>query len=204
MTDQFGRAGRRADYARLLHELLVEHGLSPLDGSARKIIDEKVAEVAAGSGVTEAVALGHLSREVVVELGISTADKWHASQVADEVASALEVDVPTTAAAQLVMGLSMAVGQLVREAYGGLPASIGEPLDALCEFGAALRAPARGMDMSDARVSLQTLSVAHRALRRAAAGVSDGSVAVVIGDDSRPEFAKQLDDDAELAKALQP
>ena len=204
MTDQFGRAGRRADYARLLHQTLVEHSLSPLDGSARAIIDGKVAEGAAESGLTEAAALGHLSREIVVELAVSMANGWHASQVADEVASALEVDVPATAAAQLVMGLAMAVGQLVREAYGDLPASVGEPLDALCELGAALRAPTRGSDTADAQVSLQTLSVAHRALLRAAAGVADGSVPVVLADGSRPQFARQLEDDAELAKALQP
>lgn len=33
----------------------------------------------------------------------------------------------------------MAVDQLVREAFGELPAAAGEPLDAIAEFGIALR-----------------------------------------------------------------
>ena len=39
------------------------------------------------------------------------------------------------------VGFAMDVGRLVREAYGDRPASVGEPLDALYELGAALRAP---------------------------------------------------------------
>lgn len=118
-------------------------------------------------------------------------------------ASAFEVDVPASAAARLVMGLAMAVGQLVPEANGDLPASVGEPPDALCELGAALRTPTGGPGAVDAHVSLQTLSVAHSALLRAAAGVADGSVPVVLADGSRPRFARQLLDDTDLAKALQ-
>lgn len=41
--------------------------------------------------------------------------------MADEAAGELAVPVPAADTAQLVMGLAMAVGQIVREAYGDRP-----------------------------------------------------------------------------------
>lgn len=204
MADRFGRAGRRADCARLLQATLVEHGMAPLDGSARAVIDARVAEVAAELGMSEAAALRHFTDQQVVELAVNTANTWHAAQVAEEVAGGLVVDVPATAAARLVMGLAMAVGQMVREVYGDLPTSAGEPLDALCELGAALQTATQTSVVREAVVTLQTLGVAHRTLRRAAVGVADGTVPVVVADSARPQFAKQLSEDARLAKDLQP
>ena len=204
MADQFGRAGRRASLARLLHDTLVTHGMTPLDGAARAIIDEKLAQVAAEMGVSEAAALRLVDADMVVALAVNTADAWHAANVADEVAGGIAVRVPAADAAQLVMALAMAVGQLVREAYGELPASAGEPLDALGELGAALRAAAEVDDLVNAEVTLETLATAQRALLRAAAGVADGTVSVVVADSARPQFARQLLADAELAERLQP
>ena len=204
MADRFGRAGRRADFARLLHSTLVGHGMAPLDGSARAAIDARVAQVAAELGMNEAAALRHFTDQQVVELAVNTANTWHAAHVAEEVAGGLVVDVPATAAARLVMGLVMAVGQMVREVYGDLPASVGEPLDALCELGAALRTATQTSEVREGEVTLQTLSVAHRTLRRAADGVVDGTVQVIVADSARSQFAQQLCDDAQLAKDLQP
>ena len=101
------------------------------------------------------------------------------------------------------MGLAMAVGQMVRQVYGELPASVGEPLDALCELGSALRTT-RQADAPPVPLTLQTLTIAHRTLRVAADGVADGTVPVVAPDSARPKFAAQLYDDARLAKELQP
>lgn len=204
MADHFGRAGRRADLARILHATLVEHGMAPRDGAARAIIDQKVAQVAAELGVSEAAALKHVADRMVIELAVNTANTWHASQVADEVASGVVVPVPASDAGQLVIGLAMAVGQMVREAYGELPASVGEPLDALGELGAALRAAAEAEPALLAEVTLETLSTAQRTLRAAASGVADGTVPVVIADSARPQFARQLRADSELARRLQP
>jgi hypothetical protein len=114
------------------------------------------------------------------------------------------VSVPAADAGQLVMGLAMAVGQMVREAYGELPASAGEPLDALGELGAALRAATQPESGLHAEVTLEVLSTAQRTLRRAAAGVADGTVPVIVADSARPRFARQLLADAELAERLQP
>jgi hypothetical protein len=173
MTDQFGKAGRRAALARLLHDTLVDQGLAPLDGSARPLIDLRVAEVAADLGVSEAVALRGFRDEDVVVLARSTAAEWHAAAAAEDAAGSIDVQVPAASAAQLVMGLAMAVGQLIREVYGDLPASVGQPLDALCELGSFLRHAAEpGAPM--AANSLQTLAIAHRALESAAQGVADG------------------------------
>lgn len=204
MTDQFGRAGRRADLARLLHAALIDHGVTPLDGAARAMIDKKVAQVAADLRLSEAAALKHFHDRDVVKLAANTANAWHASQVVEDAAGGVLVTVPAAAAGQLVMGLAMAVGQMVREVYGELPAAAGEPLDALCHLGAALRAAIEPHASLEADVPLQTLTIAHRTLRLAAAGVADGSVPVVVADTERPQFAKQLHDDAQLAKELQP
>lgn len=204
MADQFGRPGRRADLARILHSAWVDHGMDPLDGAARVVIDQKVAQVAADLGVSEAAALKHMDDRMVIELAVNTAQTWHASQVADEVAGGVAVPVPAADAGQLVMGLAMAVGQMLRQAYGELPASAGEPLDALGELGAALR-EATGIEPAlIAQVSFKTLSTAERTLRRAAAGVADGTVQVVVADSARPQFGRQLLADSELARRLQP
>lgn len=85
MSDQFGRAGRRADLARLLQASLMERGCSVGRGGAA-MIDEKVAQVASRLGMSEAAALKHFRDREVVELAVNTADAWHASQVAEEVA----------------------------------------------------------------------------------------------------------------------
>lgn len=204
MVDHFGRAGRRAELARLLHHTLITHGMSPRDGAARAMIDEKVAQVAAELGVSETGALRQFDDDMVIALGVNTANAWHAANVANEVAGGFEVQVPAADAAQLVMALAMAVGQLVRETFGELPASAGEPLDALGELGDALRSATGGEGALQAEVTLETLSTAQRALRRAAAGVADGTVPVVVQDSARPQFARQLLADAELAQRLQP
>lgn len=204
MADQFGRPGRRADLARILHSTWVDHGMAPLDGAARGIIDQKVAQVAADLGVSEAAALKNIDDRMVIELAVNAAHTWHASLVADEVAGGVAVPVPVADAGQLVMGLAMAVGQMVREVYGELPVSAGEPLDALGELGAALREATAAEPALHAEVSLGTLSIAERALRTAAAGVADGTVPVVVADSARPQFARQLLADAELTRRLQP
>lgn len=204
MADQFGRAGRRADLARILHATLAEHGMAPRDGAARAIIDQKVAQLAAELGVGEAAALKQVDDRMIIELAVSTANTWHAAKVADEVASGVVVPVPAAEAGQLVMGLAMAVGQMVREAYGELPASAGEPLDALAALGVALRAATEAEPGLLLDVTLETLTTAQRTLREAAAGVEDGSVSVVIADAARPQFARQLLADSELARRLQP
>jgi predicted transcriptional regulator len=178
--------------------------MSPRDGAARAIIDQKVRQVAAELGVSEAAALNHVDDRKVIELAVSTANTWHASKTADEVASGVVVRVPVPDAGQLVMGLAMAVGQMVREAYGELPASAGEPLDALGELGAALRVATEAERGLLAEVTLETLSTAQRTLQAAAAGVADGTVPVVIVDAARPQFARQLLADSELAQRLQP
>jgi hypothetical protein len=113
------------------------------------------------------------------------------------------VQVPAESAAQVVMGLAMAVGQLIRQPYGELPASAGQPLDALCELGSAVR-DAANPQTPMAETSLQTLTIAHRALETAAQGVADGTVPVVIPEQDRPPFAKQHFEDAQLARDLQP
>lgn len=204
MADHFGRAGRRAELARVLHATLVAHGMAPLDGSARATIDERVAQVASELGMSEVAALRHFNERDVAELAVNTANEWHAAQVAEEVAGDLLVAVPASAAGQLVMGLAMAVGQMVREVYGDLPASAGEPLDALCQLGSALRAATEPHETLLADVTLQTLTIAHRTLRVAAAGVADGTVPVIVAESARPQFARQLAEDAQLAKELQP
>jgi hypothetical protein len=134
MPDQFGRPGRRADLARLLHATLIEHGTAPLDGAAGTMIDEKVEQVASELGISEAAALKQLDDHLVIALATNTAHNWHAAHLADEAAGELAVPVPAADTAQPVMGLAMAVGQIVREAYGDLPAADGEPLDALCKL----------------------------------------------------------------------
>lgn len=96
----------------------------------------------------------------------------------------------------------MAVGQMEHEAYGELPAYAGEPLNALGELGAALREATATGPVLLAEVSLGTLSTAERALRAAAAGVADGTVAVVVADSARPQFARQLLADSELTRRL--
>lgn len=204
MAGQFGRPGRRADLARILHSTWDARGMAPLDGAARGIIDRKVAQVAADLGVSEAAALKHIDDRMVIELAVDTANMWQASQVADEVAGGVAVPVPAADAGQLVMGLAMAVGQMVREAYGELPAAAGEPLDALVELGAALREAMAAEPALLAEVSLETLSTAQRTLRAAAAGVADGTVPVLVADSARPQFARQLLADSELARRLQP
>ncbi len=97
----------------------------------------------------------------------------------------------------------MAVGQLVREAFGELPASAGEPLDAIGDLGIALRDALKDGDMIT-EVTLQTLSHARSALLAAAAGLADGTVPVVVDDAARPQFARHLYADAVLALRLQP
>jgi hypothetical protein len=204
MPDQFGRPGRRADLARLLHATLLEHGTAPLDGAARAMIDEKVEQVANELRISQAAALKRLDDHLVIALATNTAHNWHAAHLADAAAGELAVPVPAADTAQLVMGLAMAVGQIVREAYGDLPAAAGEPLDALFELGAALRAATEQQDLLQVGVTLETLSIAQRSLHRAAAGVANGTVPVVIADANRPRFAAQLFADAELAARLQP
>lgn len=204
MADHFGRAGRRAELARTLHATLVDHGLAPIDGAARAIIDQKVTQLAAELGLSELAAVRQFADWMVVKLAVNTANNWHAAQVADEVAGGFDVPVPAADAGQLVMGLAMAVGQMVREVYGELPASAGEPLDALGELGAALRTATEPEPALQAAVTLETLSTAERTLRRAAAGVADGTVPVVVADAARTRFARQLLADAELAARLQP
>lgn len=204
MPDQFGRPGRRADLAALLYAALIERGMAPLDGVARAMIDEKVAQVANDLGISEPAALKQLQDHLVVALATNIADNWHAAQLADDAAGEFSVTVPARDAAQLVMGLAMAVGQIVREAYGELPAAVGEPLDALCELGAALQAAAEPHEGLQAAVTMETLSVAQRSLQRAAQGVADGTVPVVIANAHRPQFAEHLFAAAELAARLQP
>lgn len=155
-------------------------------------------------GVSEAAALKQLDERMVTALAVSTANTWHAAQVANEVAGGVVVPVPAADAGQLVMGLAMAVGQMVREVYGELPASVGEPLDALGELGAEIRSAGDGAPDMYIEATLETLSTAQRTLSRAAAGVADGSVPVVVADSARPQFARQLLEDAELARRLQP
>ena len=204
MPDQFGRSGRRAQLARILHSTWIERGLAPRASVARAVIDHQVAQVAADLRISEAAALKHIDGRMVSELAVNTANRWHASQLADEAAGDVEVSVPATDAGQLVVGLAMAVGQMIREAYGELPASAGKPLDALGELGAALREATAAEPALLADVSLETLSTAQRTLRAAAAGVAEGTVPVVIADSARPQFARQLLADSELAGRLQP
>lgn len=203
MANQFGRPGRRADLARLFHETLVARGVTPLEGAARATIDKRIAEVAVLMRVSEASALKNFRDADAVALAESTADQWHAAEAAEDAAGGLSVDIPAEDAAQLVMGLAMAVGQLVREVYGELPAAVGQPLDALCELGANLR---DSLEPSAARVetSLQVLTTTHRAIKSAADGVADGSVPVVIPESGRTVFATRLYEDAKLARDLQP
>lgn len=203
MADQFGRPGRRADLARLLYHTLIARGMDPVDGAARAIIDRRVSEVAEALGVSETAALRHLRDEDVVALAASTADHWHAAGLADDAAGDFAVSIPGSAAAQLVMGLAMAAGQMIREVYGELPASAGQPLDALCELGSALRESLEATSLT-VETSLHALGISHRTLLAAAAGVADGSVPVVVAAAQRPAFAQQLYEDARLAKELQP
>ncbi len=202
MTDHFGRPGRRAVLARLLHEALSERGMAPRSGAARAVIDSKITEIAAELGISEATALKQVREPDVVQLAGSTADAWHAAKAVSDAAGDVAVAVPADSAAQLVAGLAMAVGQLVREAFGELPASAGEPLDAIGELGIALRDALKNGDMA-AEVTLQTLSQSRGALLAAATGVADGTVPVVVDDTARPQFARQLYADAELALRLQ-
>jgi phage-related tail fiber protein len=201
MTEPLGRRGRRADLAEQLHNALRAKGLATLRGATRAIIDRRVTQVAQQMRMTEASALKHFGEREIGLLAESTAAEWHAMQAVADAASQIAVTVPARDASQLVMGLAMAVGQLVREIYGELPAAAGEPLDALCELGAALRDSLVDGDIT-AEVDLETLSAAQQALRQAAAGVADGSVPVVLADTARAGFAKQLQADAELAQEL--
>jgi hypothetical protein len=176
--------------------------MAPLDGAARVMIDEKVEQVA--DELSEAAALQQLDDHLVIAFATNIANNWHAAHLADDAAGELAVTVPAADTAQLVMGLAMAVGQIVREAYGELPAAAGEPLDALCELGAALRAATEQQERLQAAVTLETLSIAQRSLQRAAEGVANGTVPVVIADGNRPRLAAQLFADAELAARFQP
>lgn len=195
MTEQFGRPGRRADLAKQLHDALLEKGLVALPGATRVMIDLTVTQVAQEMRTTETSVLKHFGERELTQLAERTATEWHAMQAVAEAASQIAVAVPARDAGQLVMGLAMAVGQIAREIYGELPAVAGEPLDALCELGAALRDSLVDGDVS-AEVDLATLSAAEEALRKAAAGVADGSVPVVVADTARPSFAEQLQADA--------
>jgi hypothetical protein len=201
MMEQFGPSGRRADLARQLYDALVENGLAPLPGATRAIVDRKVAEVAQQMRMTESSALKHFGEPEITQLAASTATEWHAMRAVADAASQIGVTLPARDAGQLVMGLAMAVGQIVRELYGELPAAAGEPLDALCELGGALRDSLADGDIV-AALDLKTLSAAEEALRHAAAGVADGSVPVVVADAARPSFAQQLLADADLAQVL--
>ena len=127
MTDRFGRRGRRADLAEQLHHALVERGLTPLPGGARQLIDTKNSQVAAHMRMTEAVVLRQFGDAEIAQLAAVTADDWHAAKAVADAAGQIAVTVPSTDAAQLVMGLAMAVGQVIREVYGDLPAAAGEP-----------------------------------------------------------------------------
>ena len=203
MTNHFGRPGRRADLARLLHESLVDCGMTPLEGATRLMIDRRVREISEALRISETAALKEVREIDVVRLAERTAAEWHAAKAAQDAAGSFEVAVPGESAAQLLMGLSMAVGQLVREVLGDLPASAGDPLDAMCELAGALK-DALAEDGVSVEVTLETLSKARAGLLAAAAGVADGTVPVVLPDDARPRFAAKLYADAELALRLQP
>lgn len=150
--------------------------------------------------MSEAAAVRHFDDRIVIDLAVKTANTWHAAQVADEVAGGVVVPVPAADAGQLVIGLAIAVGQMVREAYGELPASTGELLAALGELGAALRAATQPETDLQVEVTLETLSTAQRTLRLAAAGVADGTVPVIVVDSARPRSARQLLSDANVAE----
>lgn len=112
------------------------HRWSTRNGTPRRRcakIDQKVAQVAAELGVSEAAAVRHFDDRIVIDLAVNTANTWHAAQVADEVAGGVVVPVPAADAGQPVMGLAIAVGQMVREAYGELPASTGKPVRWPCQ-----------------------------------------------------------------------
>lgn len=73
MAHHFGRPGRRADLARILHSAWVDHGMNPLVGAARLGIDQRVAQVAADLGLSEAAAPKHMEDRMVIELAVNTA-----------------------------------------------------------------------------------------------------------------------------------
>ncbi len=102
MTDHFGRPGRRADLARLLHEALSERGTVPMAGAARALIDRKITDIAAELGVSETTALKQIREYDVAQLAENTAHAWHAAKAASEAAGHFPVPVPADSAAQLV------------------------------------------------------------------------------------------------------
>jgi hypothetical protein len=152
--------------ARILHATPVEQGMAPLEGrpgrsSAGRWRRSRQSCASARQRPSSTSTTGRSSSWRSTRLTTGTPPRWRTRWSATSWSRCR----PRTRG-QLVMGVAMAVGQMVREAYGELPASAGEPLDVLRELGAALRTATEPEPALQADVTMNALKRAADAPAR--------------------------------------
>jgi hypothetical protein len=135
----FGRPGRRADLARELHEAFCRHGVELLPGRARRMVDERIQQVAEQTRVSERTAVTYLPEGWAEQIAADVALEHEQSQMAERIATG-EVEMSASRLGALIAGLAVVVQNNVWRAMdNALPASIGQSLDCLTGLALALQ-----------------------------------------------------------------
>lgn len=150
--NSFGKPGRRADIAQELHDAFARRGIHLLPGRARKIVDERVREVAAQAGISERAAIDYLPQEWAEEVAADVALEQEQAQMAERLAAG-DVEISASRTGAMIAGLAVVVQNNVwRVMDDALPASIGEALDCLTSL--AVSFGGAPFDISVARAEL--------------------------------------------------
>jgi hypothetical protein len=171
----FGRPGRRADLARELHAAFASHGIDLRPGGARKLVDQRIAEVATQMRMSERSALRHFPGGWAEHIAAQAAVDYEAGKLAEQNACG-EALTPTADTARLIMALGVtAQYELWKVMDECSPASVAGPLDAISALAAALTG------------SAGNISVAKSALLTTARFLGDEADAVRRGASIPPE-----------------
>jgi hypothetical protein len=184
--------------AQQLHEAFVRHGVGLLPGRARQMVDERIREVAEKARISERTALTYLPEGWADELAADLALELEQSQMAERLVTGA-VDAPTSRVGALIAGLAVVVQNNVwRLMDDALPASVGEPLDALTALALSLQSTA--FDVTVQRAGLLT---AARLLGGESDAIRNGRTTPHDSDiDQRVAVTDRLASDAAWARRL--
>ncbi len=167
---EFGRPGRRADLARELHAAFARHGIDLLPGGARKLVDQRIADVATQMSMSERSALRYFPRGWAEQIAEEAAVDYEGGRLAEQSAGG-EALAPMAGIARLIMGLSVtAQYELWRVMDECTPTSVAGPLDAISALAASLTE-----STGDVRVARSSLFTTARLLGDEADAIRSGA-----------------------------
>jgi hypothetical protein len=141
--------------AHELHAAFARHGIDLRPGGARKLVDQRITDVANQTGMSERSALRHFPEGWAEDIAAKAAVDYEAGRLAEQSVGGT-TRVPAAGAAMLIAALAVvAQYELWKAMDEHTPASVGGPLDAISALAIALTESADD-DIEVARSALLT------------------------------------------------